>query len=138
MKYFLIIILTLFLSNCKEKDANLENTNTKNLEFIDVKIDNNCNFYLLFFREGSIIGKINTSGNCKKMTSEIYYKAYEKLLQNNINKIPLKSGKLIFEFESKNNDSLFITKLNEISKKYFKSKCEIISKKERELTLEIK
>ncbi len=138
MKYFLIFILTLFLNNCKEKDVNLENTNTKNPEFIDVKIDNNCNFYFLYFREGSIIGKINTSGNCKKMTKEVYCKAYEKLLQNNINKIPLKSGKLIFEFESNNNDSLFINELNDISKKYFKSKCEIISKKETELTLEIK
>lgn len=138
MKYFLIIILTLFLSNCKEKDANLENTNTKNIEFSDVKIDENCNFYFLFFREGSIIGKINTSGNCKKLTREIYYKTYEKLLQNNISKIPLKSGKLIFEYESNDNDSLFTIKLNEISKKYFKSKSKIISKTERELTLEIK
>lgn len=138
MKYFFTIIMTLFFNNCKEKEVNLENTNTKNLEFIDVKIDKNCNFYLLYFREGSIIGKINTSGNCKILTKENYYKAYEKLIKNNINRIPLKKGKLIFEFESKSIDSIYIGKLIDLTKIYFKSKCGITSIKERELTLVIK
>ena len=135
MKYFLIIFLTFCICNCKEKDANLENTNIKNLEFIDVEIHNNCNLYLLFFRNGSTIGKINTSGNCEKLKSESYYKAYEKLLRNNIKKIPKKSGKLIFELY--NNDPILISKLNDITKIYFKSKNVIISQTEKELILEI-
>lgn len=70
--------------------------------------------------------RISSSGKCRSLTKEVFIDTYENLLKEHGNKIPIQSGKIIFDYYSFKTDSMLVTKLRKLTEAYFKQKTKLI------------
>ena len=138
MKFFTSYLLLLFVMTNNKCNPHKE-SEKKTFTFIDKKIDEDCTLYLMYFFKGDFMYRVATMDSCKSLTKEKYITAYDTLITNNLDKILIKRGKIIFETDFiSGNDSFFRRRLIDITEKEFKTSGKIISEDSDRLTIELK
>ena len=132
-KSILIITLLFMVLSCQ----NTTNPKHDSWESIDIPIDSNCNFYMMYFSTGDYIFRISSSGQCLSLTKELFLKQYDQLLKEHQNKIPLKYGKIIFDYDSFEKDSIFTNDLMRLTNFYYKTTSKMIENSKERIVIEI-
>lgn len=131
-KIILLAAIILIPFGCKEKSE----CRHESWKYIDLSVDSNCNFYMMYFLTGDYMFRISSSGKCDSLTKEVFINKYEKILKEHQNEIPIKSGKIIFDYYSFKKDPILTVKLMKLTELYFKAKTKIIENSD-ELVIEV-
>jgi hypothetical protein len=91
----------------------------------------------MYFSTGDYIFRVSSSGQCQSLTREMFLSKYDHLLKEHINEIPLKSGKIIFDYYSFENDLIFTNELIRITNFYFNAKSKMIENSNKRIIIEI-
>ncbi|MFN3968341.1 hypothetical protein [Flavobacterium sp.] len=131
-----ILSIILVVVGCRKNTIDCDHEQ-ESWKAIDIPIDENCNFYMMYMLSGENMFRISSSGKCQSLTKEVYINKYQNLLTEHGNEIPIRSGKIIFESHSFNGDSMFVNKLINVTNTYFKTKSRIVENGQKSLTIEI-
>lgn len=138
MKLFLLYgFISALLSTCSPDNNN--ESQQKTFFFIDKNIDRDCTLYLMCFLKGNYMYRVATMDTCKNLTKDKYIAAYDSLLTNNLDKIVIKRGKILFESDFNiYQDSIFKKLLIDITEKKFNSASKVIDEASDRFTIELK
>lgn len=99
----------------------------KAYEHLDQVIGSDCTLYITYLFEGDFMYRVDLMDSCNNLTKSDYVNNYSSLLSKNIERIPLKRGKILFQtYFDISTDSSFKQKLIHITEQNFKATSNII------------
>ncbi|MGE0637745.1 MAG: hypothetical protein AB7G44_16845 [Bacteroidia bacterium] len=130
----LIICMVIAVSGCR----NNSKQEGEELVSADSRIDSACTMYIMYSptATGNYMFKVSSSGACQSLTKEVFLKEYNMLLKEHRDDITLKTGKIVFDYYSFKQDSIFIDELIRITDFHFKTKSAVTENSEERIVIE--